>query len=112
ETVEVTDVLPTVRLTKAATPTSLPEPGGVFSYTLTIENTSAEAVTITALTDTNALSSQCLALINTSLAVGASTSCEYTVTRTNAGTYPNTADVTVQDNEGNPASDTAQQSVT
>jgi len=112
ETVEVTDVMPTVRLTKAATPTSLPEPGGVFSYTLTIENSSAEAVTITALTDTNALSGQCLALINTSLAVGASTSCEYTVTRTNAGTYPNTADVTVQDNEGNPASDTAQQSVT
>ena len=71
-----------------------------------------EAVTITALTDTNALSAQCLALVGTSLAAGASTSCTYTVTKNEAGSYPNTAEVTVKDNENNPASDSDTKTVT
>ncbi len=41
-----------------------------------------------------------LALIGTTLAAGASTSCTYSVTYTEAGEYPNTASVTVEDNEG------------
>jgi len=79
------DVPPTVDLTKSVTPSTLPEPGGLFTYTLAIHNTSAEAVTITALTDSNTLSPQCFALVNTSLAAGASNSCTYTVTRTRSG---------------------------
>ena len=59
------DVVPTVSITNSADPSTLPEPGGVFTYTLTIHNTSVEPVTITALTDTNALSPGCLALIGT-----------------------------------------------
>ena len=39
------------------------------------------------------------------LAVGQKVTCQYTATFTNAGVYPNTAEVTVADNEGNPASD-------
>jgi|GEM_PF-4762282 len=105
------DVLPQVALQKSATPASRPEPGGVFTYTLTITNTSSEAVTITSLTDTHPLSPQCQALINTSLAAGASTSCQYTAVYTQPGTYPNTASVTVKDNEGNPASAQASASV-
>jgi len=105
------DVLPQVVLQKSATPTSRLEPGGVFTYTLTITNTSSEPVTITHLTDTNALSTQCQALINTTLAAGASTSCQYTTVYTLPGTYPNTASVTVKDNEGNPASAQASASV-
>ncbi len=112
ETVTVTDVLPTVDLTKSATPQSLPEPGGVNTFTLNVHNTSPEAVTITALTDTNALSAECLALVGTTLSAGASTSCTYAVTHTEAGTYPNTASVTVADNEGNPASDSDNETVT
>ena len=49
----VTDVKPTVDITKSATPSKLPWPGGTFTFTLTIKNTSIEPVTITALTDTN-----------------------------------------------------------
>jgi len=35
----------------------------VFNFTLSIHNTSPEAVMITALTDDNALSAECLALV-------------------------------------------------
>ncbi len=111
ETVTVTDALPSVNLDKSVAPAALAEPGGLFTYTLSITNTSVESVTITALTDDNPLSAECTALIGTSLAAGANTSCTYTVTRTNAGSYPNDASVTVQDNEGNSASDTDSESV-
>ena len=40
----VTDVKPTVTLTKAVDQTTLPEPGGTFNYTLTVTNTSLEPV--------------------------------------------------------------------
>ena len=108
-TVEVTDVLPTVTLVKDASPGSLPEPGGDFDFTLTITNTSVEPVEITDLTDSQSGAtdfSGCSALIGTSLAAGASTSCTYTVAHSEAGVYDNTASVTVEDNEGNSASDT------
>ena len=93
-TVTLTDVLPAVTLNKAAFPTTMPEPGGAFLFTLDIKNDSVEPVTITALTDDNALSDECLALIGTTLAAGASTSCQYWVTHTEAGSYANTASVT------------------
>ena len=112
ETVTVTDVKPTVDLTKTAVPATLPEPGGVFTFTLSIHNTSVEAVTITALTDTNALSAQCLALINTAIPAGGTVSCTYTVTHNPINTYENTASVTVADNEKNTATDTDKETVT
>ncbi len=105
-TVTVTDEQPTVELTKTADPLTLPEPGGLFTYTLSIHNSSAEAVTITALTDDNALSAECLALVGTSLPAGGTVTCTYSVSHSEAGTYDNTASVDVQDNEGNTASDT------
>ncbi|MBI3241017.1 MAG: hypothetical protein HYZ49_01825, partial [Chloroflexi bacterium] len=111
ETVTVTDVLPSVALDKSVTPGELPMPGGDFTFTLTITNNSVEDVTITALTDTNALSAQCLALIGTTLAPGAWASCQYTVTHTAAGAHNNTASVTVMDNEQNPAGDSDDESV-
>ena len=110
--VTITDVLPSVSLDKSASPTTLPEPGGLFTFTLTITNNSVETVTITALTDTNALSAECLALVGTTLAPGASASCTYTVSHTDAGSYANTASVTVQDNEGNAAGDSDDETVT
>src|SRR5690606_7904306 len=54
-TVTVTDMLPDVALVKSVTPTTLPEPGGAFTFTLLITNNSVEPVTITALTDDNPL---------------------------------------------------------
>ena len=49
------------------TPLLVRLPKGVHTITLTVTNTSVETVTITALTDTNALSAGCLALIGTTL---------------------------------------------
>ena len=112
ETVTVTDEMPAVMLDKAASPLSLPEPGGVFTFTLTVTNNSVETVEITALSDDNTLSAECTALVGTFLGAGLSTSCSYTVTHTDAGSYPNTASVTVEDNEGNPASDDDDETVT
>ena len=113
-TVFYTDVPPTVTLDKSALPTTLPEPGGDFVFTLDITNTSFEAVTITALTDSQStfFSQDCTDLVGTTLAPDASASCSYTVPHTNAGSYDNTASVTVTDDEGTTATDTAEATVT
>ena len=52
QSVEVTDVLPTVTLVKSVDVPTMPEPGGVFNFTLTITNNSVEDVIISDLTDT------------------------------------------------------------
>ena len=44
-------MLPSVSVAKSASPSSLPEPGGTFTFTVEVTNTSAEPVTITSLTD-------------------------------------------------------------
>ena len=111
ESVSVTDVLPTVDLTKEVSPASMTEPGGVFTFTLTITNTSVEPVAITSLTDDNPLSDEVKALVGTILGAGEWVSVSYPVTHTEAGLYKNTASVTVKDNEGNAASDTDSESV-
>src|SRR6185436_7959007 len=87
ETVSVTDEKSSVHLDKSADPASRPEHGGAVVYTLTITNQSVEPVTITALTDDDALSAECLALIGTVLPVDGTASCTYSVTHTNAGSY-------------------------
>jgi uncharacterized repeat protein (TIGR01451 family) len=110
--VSFTDVLPGVELTKTANPTTLAEPDGVFTFTLTIKNTSNEAAIITALADTYALSPACNALINTTIAGQGEVSCTYTVSLSNPGSYTNTASVTVRDDENNSASASAQATVT
>lgn len=46
------DVLPSIAVTKTADPTSVPEPGGTVTFTVRVDNTSAETVTLTTLTDT------------------------------------------------------------
>jgi len=84
-TVTLTNVLPTVRVVKSATPSSRPEPGGAFTFTAVVTNTSAETVTITTLTDdiygnlATRPGSTCGALIGTTLAPGASSApCSFT----------------------------------
>jgi LruC domain-containing protein len=110
--VTVLDVLPSVDLVKDVTPSSLPEPGGDFLFTLTIYNTSPEPVIITELVDDNPLPEACTDLIGQTLPVGGSALCNYTVTHTDVGTYLNTASMTVEDDDGNPASDTDNETVT
>ena len=50
-TVTIDDVAPAVTVTKTPNPTSLDEPGGTVTFTVTIENDSAEAVDVTVLDD-------------------------------------------------------------
>jgi Ice-binding-like len=42
---------PSITVSKTANPTSRPAPGGSFTFTVTVHNTSTEAVTLTSLTD-------------------------------------------------------------
>ncbi len=42
---------PSITVSKSASPTSRPAPGGSFMFTVTVHNTSTEAVTLTSLTD-------------------------------------------------------------
>jgi hypothetical protein len=77
-TVSLINVLPTVSVVKTAAPLSRPEPGGTFTFTAVVTNTSGETVTITSLTDdiygnlATRPGSTCGALIGTTLAAGAS----------------------------------------
>ena len=102
--VTYTNVPPTVTLDKSVDVEFLDEPGGDFTFMLTIHNTSWEEVTITALTDSQSADAvdfaACTALIGTSLAAGASTSCSYVVSHTDVGGWENTAEVVVTDNDG------------
>ncbi len=103
---------PEVSLNKSVDPASRPEPGGSFTYTLTITNPSEiETAEIVTLTDDHDLSTDCLDLIGTFLGTGEGTSCEYDVVYTAVGVYGNTASVTVKDEDGETASDTASATV-
>jgi uncharacterized repeat protein (TIGR01451 family) len=50
-TVTLTDVLPSLTITKTASVASVPETGGTVIFTVTVVNTSREAITLTKLTD-------------------------------------------------------------
>ncbi|MGD8684748.1 MAG: hypothetical protein PVG27_12440, partial [Chloroflexota bacterium] len=102
-----------IELIKSVTPTVLPEPGGTFTYTLYIDNESVVPLEITELVDDNSALSpdwaaNCAVLVGQTLAPDApgtadEVTCTYTVERTVAGTYPNTAQVTGTDANGREA---------
>jgi uncharacterized repeat protein (TIGR01451 family) len=52
-TVGFSDVLPTINVIKAASPTSVPETGGLVTFTVTIQNTGTVAVNLTVLNDSD-----------------------------------------------------------
>ncbi|MBN1193286.1 MAG: DUF11 domain-containing protein [Coriobacteriia bacterium] len=52
ETVTFTDVVPEITVTKTADPTSVPETGGDVTFTVVVENTGTEPVTLTGAVDT------------------------------------------------------------
>ncbi len=121
----VVDVLPTITIDKTANTHNVPETGGPVTYTLTITNTSvsSDPLTITSLSDnrfgtfvpsaTDVPNTNCDDLDGFVLAPGASTTCTITANLAGqAGTHhDNTASVTGVDDEGNPASDTDDESV-
>ena len=111
-TVGLTDVLPTVQVVKTADPLSLPEPGGTFTFTVVVTNTSVEPVRITALTDDRfgnlATQGTCTTAIGRELPVGGTYTCEFEGdVAGNAGDdHTNIVTVVVEDDEENPATDT------
>jgi len=122
--VAVTDTKPTISVTKTAAPTSVSEtaPGQTraVTYTVTIQNTSPEAVTIGAITDSvnggtpfNA-GGTCAALVGTSLAAGAGTTCEFTlgVSGDAGDIVTDVVKVTASDNDKNSVSDEDDAAVT
>ncbi|MEZ5238895.1 MAG: VWA domain-containing protein [Microthrixaceae bacterium] len=115
--VEITDVVPTVSITKTAGRSSVPEPGAEVTFGFVIENTAAEAVEITSLVDTvfGDITAECglagdvLAPADGQPATGPdSTRCEVTRSLSgNAGdVHHNVATVTVADDDGNSATAT------
>ncbi|MCA1693126.1 MAG: Ig-like domain repeat protein, partial [Actinobacteria bacterium] len=83
--VSVVTVQPTVNITKTPDPNSRPEPGGDFTYTVVVTNTSTEVLTIQTLTDsvygnlvTRPAPNTCQTAVGTVLAVGATYTCAFT----------------------------------
>lgn len=107
-TISLTDVPPTVTVDKTPLPAEQPAPGGLFTFGLTITNTSAEPVTITSLVDDSygdlaqLTSSSCAALVGATLAPGEARTCTFTgdLTGEPGTTHTNVVTVTVTDDEG------------
>ena len=111
----VGDMVPVVEIDKTVDVSSLPEPGGEFTFTLTITNAGIEPFTITSLTDTNLTEpypAAVAALIGQTIDPGGELSASYTLTHTEAGVYDNVAVVEVMDNEESTDTDTDDESVT
>ncbi len=114
--VTLTDNLPIISVDKTATPASLPEPGGTFTFNVVVTNLSSEPVTIQTLTDNIygniATQGTCTTAVGTVLAAspgpGNTYSCSFTGPFTgNAGdSQTDIVTATATDDDGNPASDT------
>jgi LPXTG-site transpeptidase (sortase) family protein len=116
EDVVLTDLLPTVTVTKTPGAASIDEPGGSVTFTVTVENTSAETVTLNTLTDSvfGNLNGQGTCATGGSIAAGATYTCSFTGTVLgNAGdTHTDTVTAQVSDDELNTASDAGSAIVT
>ena len=121
-TVTLTAVLPSISVTKVANPLSLPEPGGIFTFTVQVTNPNTiDPITITSLTDNiygdlaTRAGSTCGALIGVTLAPGASSApCTFTGPFNGKGGDSQTDTVTVTgiDSNGHTATATAHATVT
>ncbi|HEX2039460.1 MAG TPA: LPXTG cell wall anchor domain-containing protein, partial [Acidimicrobiales bacterium] len=119
-TVAVTDVLPTITVSKTATPVTLTEPGGRVTFVVVVDNTSVEPVTVDSVTDSvynDVTSGTNPRIVASTCATGAvvpagdQSTCSFTVDIAgNAGfTETNRIEVAVHDDDGNSttATDTA-----
>ena len=116
-TVTLTDVDSTIRVTKTPSPSSRPEPGGDFTFQVTVENTSTtDTVTITSLVDRIGEQERnldgegtCDVTPGVVLAPGDTYSCSFTTTFTSNGPASQSDIVTASgtDDDGNPVGDSA-----
>ncbi|NQY87540.1 MAG: hypothetical protein HRT51_07290 [Colwellia sp.] len=108
ETVQMTNIIPTIHITKVASPTTMMEIGGIVTYTIEIFNDSNDfdsPLTLTYLDDTAyddllADDDEC-GLMETSIAFGGSVICTFTKFHSgNVGdTHPNTVTAKAKDND-------------
>jgi hypothetical protein len=118
-TVSFTDVLPDITVTKDASPGTVPETGGLVTYTVTVGNNSAEPVELTSLNDDRFgnLAGQGTCVLPQSLAptgeTGDSYQCTFERTLSNGVGTPHVNVVTAvgTDNEGNTDTETDDASV-
>jgi uncharacterized repeat protein (TIGR01451 family) len=119
-TVFLTNVQPTISVTKTPNPTSRPEPGGDFTFTVVVGNTGVNPVTITSLTDnvygdlTTRANSTCNTAPGTVLQPGGTYTCQFTAPFTGTGgqSQTDTVTATARDQFGNTAQAQAQATVT
>ncbi len=113
--VTITDVLPSLLVTITAGETEVVEPGENVAFTVEIENTSVEEVSITSLIDNTFgdLHGQGSCAINNSIAIGGSYTCSFNgfVSGDGGDTFTNTVSATIEDDEGNQASETDTSSI-
>lgn len=119
----VTDVVPTISVTKTASPTTVAEtaPGQTrpVDFVVTIDNTSPEPVTIDSIVDAVgggapvAVGGTCAALVGTTLAAQGTTSCTFTlgVGGDVSDVITDVVTVQVSDDDGNQVSDADDASV-
>ncbi len=110
--VRITDAKPTIDVTKTASTSSVNEPGANVTFTVTVHNTSVEAVTISSVDDRvggGPAVNVCANLLGDTLAPGATTTCSFTqaVTGSANSSISDTVTVHAHDNENNDASDAA-----
>jgi uncharacterized repeat protein (TIGR01451 family) len=109
-TVRITDVDSSILVTKTADPTSLPEPGGNVSFSVTVKNTSAvDSVTITSLTDDvyGDLDGKGTCDVPQQLAPGASYDCSFggAVSGNAGSSHTDVVTASGTDDDGNTVSD-------
>ena len=115
--VTITNLPSSILVTKSATPTSLPEPGGNATFDVTVKNTSsADSVTITSLSDNvyGNLDGKGSCDVPFTLAPGASYSCSFSgAVSGNAGSsHTDVVTASGTDDDGNPVSDDDDATVT
>jgi uncharacterized repeat protein (TIGR01451 family) len=124
-TVALTDVPPSIVVSKSALPDNLPEPGGTITFTVRVTNTlaSVEPVTVTTLMDDiygdltdpgNSSISSTTCIADTSIPVGNAYTCNFTALISGTAGYSETDIVTVEveDDDGSPGSDSDSAKVT
>lgn len=105
--VTITDVLPSATLSALVDPTEIPEPGGLATIQVAIQNTgTAESISLSLLTDSaiGTLNGQGTCALPQNIAPGADYQCEYSYAFSGDGedVLVHQIDASVSDDDGNP----------
>jgi uncharacterized repeat protein (TIGR01451 family) len=103
--VTITDVAPTIDVTKTADPTSVAEPGGPVEFTVEVENTSFESVTVTSITD-SVDGGPAFSVLAPATAPVTATTCQVGAVIAAGGTYTCTFTLNVSGDAGDVVDDT------